>query len=143
HDVVLLDRYVASNAAYSAARVHESADGDMVEWVRALEFDRLVLPVPSAQLLLDVPVGVARERAKGREQQDPSRARDVYERDDGLQARTAEVYAGLAAASWMSPWFVVDGNAIGAESADGQTTDVDRLAAELLNQTAEYDGMSR
>jgi len=138
HDVVLLDRYVASNAAYSAARVHQDADGDMVEWVRALEFDRLLLPTPTAQILLDVPVDVAEERAKGREQQDPSRARDVYERDSGLQSRTAAVYAGLAAASWVSPWFVVNG-----AQADGDTLDTPRLAADLLNQTAEYDGMSR
>ncbi|MBY6538924.1 dTMP kinase [Rhodococcus sp. BP-349] len=138
HDVVLLDRYVASNAAYSAARVHQDADGEMVEWVRALEFDRLVLPRPSAQILLDVPVEVAEQRARGREQEDPSRARDAYERDGGLQARTAAVYAGLAAASWMSPWFVVNG-----AQADGEQIDVTRLAAELLNQTAEYDGMTR
>lgn len=138
HDVVLLDRYVASNAAYSAARVHQDADGAMVEWVRALEFDRLVLPRPSAQILLDVPVEVAEHRARGREQEDPSRARDAYERDGGLQARTAAVYAGLAASSWMSPWFVVNG-----AQADGEQVDVTRLAAELLNQTAEYDGMTR
>ena len=30
HDVVILDRYVASNAAYCAARLHQGADGDMV-----------------------------------------------------------------------------------------------------------------
>ena len=28
HDVVILDRYVASNAAYSAARLHQDAEGD-------------------------------------------------------------------------------------------------------------------
>ena len=33
HDVVILDRYVASNAAYSAARLHQDADGEMVSWV--------------------------------------------------------------------------------------------------------------
>ncbi|MGH3631055.1 MAG: dTMP kinase, partial [Sciscionella sp.] len=27
HDVVLLDRYIASNAAYTAARLHQHADG--------------------------------------------------------------------------------------------------------------------
>lgn len=33
HDVVLLDRYVASNAAYSAARLNQGGDGDVVSWV--------------------------------------------------------------------------------------------------------------
>src|SRR3954469_14781510 len=32
YDVVILDRWVASNAAYSAARLHQDADGDVVEW---------------------------------------------------------------------------------------------------------------
>src|SRR5262245_55751629 len=46
YDVVILDRYVASNAAYSAARLHQGADGEVVDWVRALEYDRLGLPAP-------------------------------------------------------------------------------------------------
>ena len=32
YDVVILDRYVASNAVYSAARLHQSADGDVVDF---------------------------------------------------------------------------------------------------------------
>ncbi len=31
HDVVILDRYVASNAAYSAARLHQGIDGEVVD----------------------------------------------------------------------------------------------------------------
>jgi dTMP kinase len=63
YDVVLLDRYVASNAAYHAARLYEDADGAFVEWVRALEVDRFGVPVPDIQLLLRVPVTVAAARA--------------------------------------------------------------------------------
>ena len=54
YDVVILDRYVASNAAYSAARLHEDAFGEAVDWVRRLEYDRLKLPSPDRQLLLDI-----------------------------------------------------------------------------------------
>ena len=46
NDVVILDRYVASNAAYSAARLHQGADGGVVAWVRDLEYDRLELRSP-------------------------------------------------------------------------------------------------
>ncbi|MCA1677008.1 MAG: dTMP kinase, partial [Actinobacteria bacterium] len=66
HDVVLLDRYVASNAAYGAARLHENARGPFVGWVRTLEIDRFGVPVPDVQLLLRVPVRVAAARATGR-----------------------------------------------------------------------------
>ena len=41
HDVVILDRYVASNAAYSAARLHQQADGEVVGWVHDIEYGRL------------------------------------------------------------------------------------------------------
>jgi dTMP kinase len=109
HDVVLLDRYVASNAAYNAARLHQDETGEFVEWVRALEIDRFGLPVPDLQLLLRVPVEVAAERAAKREQDDDSRARDIYESDGGLQARCGVVYDGLANVGWLAPWQVVDG----------------------------------
>jgi dTMP kinase len=106
YDVVILDRYVASNAAYSAARLHQPADGDVVEWVRALEYDRLELPAADWQILLDVPTALAAERAERRAEQEADRARDAYERDGGLQRRTGEVYTALAAADWCGRWIV-------------------------------------
>ncbi|MDQ4010751.1 MAG: dTMP kinase [Actinomycetota bacterium] len=111
YDVVLLDRYVASNAAYNAARLHEDADGAFVEWVRALEMGRFGVPVPDVQLLLRVPVTVAAARADGRAAADSARARDLYEVDTGLQARCASVYDGLAGSGWLAPWLVLDGTA--------------------------------
>src|SRR5262249_7715344 len=108
YDVLIMDRYVASNAAYSAARLHQDARGEVVEWVRHLEYDRLRLAVPHWQILLDVPPELAAEPGRHREDKDAARARDSYERDDELQRRTGEVYAGLAAAGWVGPWQVVD-----------------------------------
>ncbi|WP_029115370.1 dTMP kinase [Mycobacterium sp. URHB0044] len=106
YDVVILDRYVASNAAYSAARLHQPVDGDVVEWVRALEFDRFAMPIPDWQVLLAVPTELAAQRAQNRADTDADRARDAYERDDGLQRRTNEAYAALAAADWGGRWVV-------------------------------------
>ena len=107
HDVVILDRYVASNAAYSAARLDQGADGEVVEWVYDLEYRRLDLPRPDFQLLLAVPVELAGQRARERALQETDRARDAYERDDGLQQRTGAVYAALAAAEWAGPWMTL------------------------------------
>jgi dTMP kinase len=111
HDVVILDRYVASNAAYSAARLHQSAAGEVVDWVYRLEYQRLRLPSADFQLLLDVPVELAGERARRRAEDDPTRARDVYERDGGLQQRTGAVYAELAAADWGGRWLIAGADA--------------------------------
>ena len=106
HDVVLLDRYAASNAAFGAARLYQDARGEFQDWVRRLEFDRLGAPVPALQVLLRVPVQVAASRAVRRAGTEADRVRDAFERDGGLQTRTATVYDGLAADQWCSPWFV-------------------------------------
>ncbi len=108
HDVVILDRYVASNAAYTAARLREDAAGDAVAWVHRLEYQRLRLPPPDRQVLLAVSAELAAQRARHRADNEPGRARDSYERDDELQQRTGAVYAELAAAGWGGRWLVVD-----------------------------------
>lgn len=108
HDVVILDRYVASNAAYSAARLRQDADGEGVAWVDRLEYQRLGLPAPDWQVLLNVSTELAGGRARSRAESEPDRALDSYERDDDLQRRTGAVYAGLAAAGWRGPWKVID-----------------------------------
>ncbi len=117
HDVVILDRYVASNAAYSAARLHQDADGEVVAWVGELEYGRFGLPEPDHQILLGVPPELAAARARRRESTEADRGRDAYERDDGLQRRTAAVYAGLAAASWHGRWSTAGPDADGATLA--------------------------
>ena len=115
NDVVILDRYVASNAAYSAARLQQDATGEVVGWVHRLEFGRLGLPKPDWQLLLDVSSELAGERARSREAGDTTRTRDAYERDDGLQRRTGEVYAGLAAADWGGRWLTLGSDSRAAD----------------------------
>ena len=117
HSVLLLDRYVASNAAYSAARLHQGIDGDVVAWVQDLEYERLALPRPDWQLLLDVPTELAAQRAVSRAAEEADRARDAYERDDGLQRRTAAAYTALAAANWCGRWAVAGPDVVAAELA--------------------------
>jgi dTMP kinase len=117
YSVVILDRYVASNAAYSAARLHQGVDGDVVAWVHNLEYGRLRLPVPDWQVLLDVSTELAAQRTVNRAAEEVDRARDAYERDDGLQRRTGAVYAALAAAQWAGPWAVVPPDIDAAELA--------------------------
>jgi dTMP kinase len=121
HDIVLLDRYAASNAAYSAARLHQDAAGEVVEWVYRMEFGRLGLPLPDYQLLLDVSTEVAAARARHRAAHDAGRTRDAYERDGELQRRTADVYAGLAAANWAGPWLMLGPDTCPADLATALT----------------------
>lgn len=100
-DVLLLDRYVASNAAYTSARTSNVADR---AWVAGLEFEKLGLPRPDLQVLLDTAPETARERAAKRECLDASRTRDAYERDTALQDATFAAYVDLADTGWEGRW---------------------------------------
>ena len=116
HDLVLLDRYVSSNAAYGAARLGApEVSNDFPEWVRALEIERFGLPVPDRQILLATPLELAAERARGRAEQDDRRALDRFEADAGLQRRTAAMYRRLAAQEYLSRWTVVTPDAVPAD----------------------------
>ncbi|MGH3607447.1 MAG: dTMP kinase [Pseudonocardiaceae bacterium] len=143
HDVVLLDRYVASNAAYGAARLYEDAQGPFVDWLRGLEVDRFGVPVPDLQLLLRVPMSVAADRAVRRAGAESALAKDLYETDHGLQARCAAVYDGLAASGWLAPWSVLAGPIFGGPIFGGPilagtvagasaTSNLSELAVRLL-----------
>lgn len=101
--LLLLDRYVASNAAYSAARLGDDA---VMEWVFDLEYGTLGLPQPDLQVFVDTDVEVAAERAARRAAEDPSREKDEYEKDGRLQHETAAAYRRLAEAEWGGQWLV-------------------------------------
>ena len=122
HDVVLLDRYVTSNAAYGSARLGgPDRPNDFADWVRALEIERFGVPVPDHQILLATPTALAAERARNRAADTSDRALDAFEADPGLQQRTAAMYRQLAEASYLSPWTVL------VPGVDGTVTVPDAL----------------
>lgn len=109
-DLVLLDRYVSSNAAYGAARLGApDVPSTFPEWVRELELDRFALPAPDHQILLAPPTEVAAARARARAAQSDDRALDTFESDGGLQSRVDRMYRQLAAQSYLSEWTVLTG----------------------------------
>jgi dTMP kinase len=108
NDVVLLDRYVTSNAAYGSARLGgPQVTTGFAEWVRAIELDRFGVPAPDHQILLATPLDVAAERARDRAAGNADRALDTFESDSGLQQRTGAMYAQLAGQSYLSSWSVL------------------------------------
>lgn len=135
HDVVLVDRYVASNAAYNAARLGEGADGPFATWVRALEVDRFAVPAPSAHVLVRLAPEHAAHRVRERAATS-SRTRDAYEADAALQARCAAVYDELAAAGWLAPWSVIDP----AEASDPRNPADPALARTAEHLLAKWTG---
>jgi dTMP kinase len=115
HDMVLLDRYVTSNAAYGSARLGgPDLVTDFPDWVRELEIERFGVPVPDAQFLLATSVELSAQRARTRAGDDRDRALDRFEADADLQRRTAAMYRLLARQDYLSPWTVLTPDADGA-----------------------------
>jgi dTMP kinase len=93
--------------------------------------ERFAVPAPDAHVLVRLAPDTAAARVRGRAAES-GRARDGYEADAALQARCAAVYDGLAAASWLAPWFVVDpGEA--ADPRDPQDPALTRTADRILH----------
>jgi dTMP kinase len=107
HDLVLVDRYVASNAAYGSARLHQGV-GEFAAWVHATEVERFGVPAPDAQVLVRVPPELAAERVRERARATPDRDPDGFEADAALQQRCAQVYDQLADRHWWCRWWVAE-----------------------------------
>ena len=104
------DRWPWLGALAAVAEAALAGDGGLVLACSALARryrGRLGLPEPDHQVLLDVPVELAAQRARQRADTEADRARDAYERDAGLQQRTAAVYRALAQGHWHGRWSAV------------------------------------
>ena len=110
HDVVVLDRYIASNIAYQAAKVPAADAPALRDWVLALECGQFQLPAADLQIYLDTPVAVARDLiARKRRRSYTDRTYDENEADLALQQRVRDNYAAMAAASLGGRWATVPG----------------------------------
>lgn len=110
HQVVVLDRYVASNMAYQAARAPAGEAEALMAWILRLERDQFGLPAPDLQVYLDTPVDVARRLIAQKRQRDyTDRTFDENEADLALQGRVRANYAGMAAAGLGGRWATVAG----------------------------------
>lgn len=127
HDVVVLDRYIASNLAYQGAQAGDGADA-LMRWAWALETDTFALPAPDLQVYLATPVDVARALiAKKRRRSYTDETYDQYEADLALQARVRENYAALAASGWAGRWATVE------TTRDGALRTPEEIAEEIVN----------
>ncbi|MCW3835730.1 dTMP kinase [Sphingomonas canadensis] len=128
HDVVIFDRYIASNMAYQAAKMDGAAARALMDWILALETGQFALPRPDLSIYLDTPWEMARELILRKAQRSyTDRAYDEYEADAALQARVRANYEAMVAAGLLAPWRVV------RASEDGAMRDPEVIAAEIAS----------
>ncbi len=124
-DVVLADRYVASNAAYQAARLEGEERAAFLAWLLRVEYEVFELPQPALQVYLRVEVGTAQRLVAGKKQRTyTSKRYDVFEDDARLQRTVAEIYEDFVAQAFGGPWAAID-----VSDASGAP-----LAAEAISQ---------
>ena len=115
HDVLIFDRYIASNMAYQAARVEGTDPRAMMDWILALETGQFALPVPTHSIYLDTPWDLARELILQKAQRSyTDKSFDAYEADIALQQRVRGNYESIVAAGLLGPWQVVHASEGGA-----------------------------
>ena len=127
HDVVVLDRYMASNLAYQAAKAPAGEAAALMAWIWALETQTFGLPAPDLNVFLATPVDMARRQIAMKQRRSyTDEVFDVNEADQALQARVRDNYAALAATEWTGRWKTVD------TAADGAMRTPEDIAAEIV-----------
>lgn len=114
HDVLILDRYIASNMAYQGARVPAGESRALMDWILGLETGQFGLPRPALSFYLDTPWALARALILQKAQRSyTDKSFDAYEADIALQQRVRANYEAIVAADLLGPWHVIHASADG------------------------------
>jgi dTMP kinase len=105
HDLLILDRYVASNIAYNAAKLPAAERAELIAWIERLEYGLFDLPRPDLTLLLATSTALADRLVGKKDARSYTRAtRDLHEADRDFLSVVAALYGELADAggeSWL------------------------------------------
>lgn len=126
HDVVICDRYVASNIAHQAAKRTGEERRELIEWIEHLEFSIYGLPQPEMTIWLDLPVKEAQTLISRKAQRTyTDKAADLQEADADYLQQVREVYQELAGRN--AGWQRIDGLHL------GKIRDMEGIAAEICS----------
>lgn len=107
-DVLVFDRYIASNVAYQCAKVTPEEAPALATWIIALETEQFALPAPDLSIYLDT--GIERARAMIAQKAQRSYTNetfDEHEADVALQAAVRSRYAMLCDGDQLGRWLRV------------------------------------
>ena len=97
HDVVICDRYVASNVAHQGAKASGIERKELIDWIQHLEYSIYKLPRADLTLFLDVDVEHAQKLIAAKSRRDyTEKAADLQEADANYLRRVREVYLELS-----------------------------------------------
>lgn len=79
-NIILADRYVTSNMIYQLSKVEAEKKDAFIAWVEDYEYEKLVLPKPTATIYLDMKPEISQELMRQRYAGDESK-KDIHERN--------------------------------------------------------------
>lgn len=125
HDIVICDRYVASNVAHQGAKVSEHERQELINWIQHLEYSIYQLPPAQLTLFLDIPVQHAQQliAAKARRSY-TEKAADLQEADANYLRQVREVYLELATGPKWTRIPCLN---------DGQLRTVDEISSDIVS----------
>jgi len=127
-DVLVFDRYIASNMVYQGAKVPADEAVALMRWIAALETDSFALPAPDLNIYLDTPLATARAQIARKQQRSYTDQQfDAHEADVALQQRVRDGYAAIAQTDLLGRWRTVV-----TAGADGAMRTPDAIAAEIV-----------
>ena len=131
HDLVIVDRYAASNMAYQTARLAPEAARALAEDIAEIEYGVFAIPRPDLTLLLDLSPAEAQDNVLKKAARDfVDGEMDQHERDGDFLGAVRKAYLRLAETAKsesdkLGPWQVID-----CRAADGGLRPVDEITDE-------------
>jgi dTMP kinase len=123
-NVVLADRYVASNLAHQGARIAPEKRHEFLTWLRKLEYEIYELPAEDLVIYLRLAASEGHSRATRRASKDASRANDLHEANLAYMADAARMYDALA----LQPNWVT----VACADADGKPADAEEIHHKVM-----------
>ena len=107
NEIVILDRYTASNLAHQGSKLDGAERREIVDWIRRIEYKIYQLPRPDLVVLLDLPVLEAQKLIATKQARSyTEKAFDLQEADTAYLEGVRNVYLELAEEE--SNWCKID-----------------------------------
>ncbi|MFC5396836.1 hypothetical protein [Bosea vestrisii] len=109
HEVVIFDRYIASNMVYQASKVPASEALALMSWIYQLEINTFGVEKPNVSFYLNTSLEFARKLMALKGQRSyTDKQYDAHEADEKLQLAVRQNYDLVTKSGLAGPWHVVE-----------------------------------
>jgi len=133
HELVIVDRYVASNLAYQSTRISQPERSLFIDWLYDLEFGAYGLPKPDVTIFLNIPVVTSQELVARKDTRAYTEdVYDLHERDSEYLSRVRESYLRLIETQRIDHCHVIE-----CLDHQGRLRQIDDLSDEIYSRVVQ------